>query len=542
MTNTPDATALAIKSLIGLFRRRWIQIILLGGAAGYFRDAINPDGIAYIQVARHLLDGQWQLAITGYWGPLFSWLLLPPMAAGIPGQMAARLMMTLSAVFFLESSRSFLFQTTLHANLRKLIDWSLLACCLLWSVENITPDLMLAGIYLQIVRHLIDRKWTFRRSDAACLGLWLALAYLTKSVALPVTVVLMAATVVSWKLLFPVRKILAIHVLPALLAAWIIPVLLWVAILSFHYQKPTFSTSARIVHATVGPGDVQRYPQGFNIAPPEPGRITSWEDPSLQPHQFWNPLQSPELMGHQISIILNNFLPASVILTSLYLFAIPAIALSIASLRTVLRKPRRHWIPPSVQRGCTIAIFTAVNVAVYLPTLLPPSEQRYFYAIAPLLAASTFELARFDWARRNRVRLTVIILAGGLLLPALARWIVLPPLEVSAFTVARKAAGVVRDLEDRAGASSGGAVVGNARLPRGRAGLYLAWYLDRPWFGGNPVAGPDELAACGADYLALAYDDTRMDAIRADHRFEAIESPALVYLRLFRILSEAGSP
>ena len=44
---------------------------------------INADGVSYIQVARHYVAGDFDLAINSYWGPLISWLLVPLVALGI---------------------------------------------------------------------------------------------------------------------------------------------------------------------------------------------------------------------------------------------------------------------------------------------------------------------------------------------------------------------------------------------------------------------------------------------------------------------------
>ena len=36
---------------------------------------ITPDGINYIGLARHLLDGNWKASLHGYWSPLASWVI-----------------------------------------------------------------------------------------------------------------------------------------------------------------------------------------------------------------------------------------------------------------------------------------------------------------------------------------------------------------------------------------------------------------------------------------------------------------------------------
>ncbi|MHC4720172.1 MAG: hypothetical protein ACYSYT_06835, partial [Planctomycetota bacterium] len=58
--------------------------MILGGAlVGHYRYQINPDGISYISVAQKYLAGDFAGAINGYWGPLYSWLLMPFLYFGI---------------------------------------------------------------------------------------------------------------------------------------------------------------------------------------------------------------------------------------------------------------------------------------------------------------------------------------------------------------------------------------------------------------------------------------------------------------------------
>ncbi len=38
---------------------------------------LNPDAVSYYQLARHLMNGEYDLAVSGYWGPLFVGLIAP---------------------------------------------------------------------------------------------------------------------------------------------------------------------------------------------------------------------------------------------------------------------------------------------------------------------------------------------------------------------------------------------------------------------------------------------------------------------------------
>ena len=66
-----------------------------------FHDQLNPDGLAYIRIAQYYLNGQTALMISGYWGPLLSWLIVPWLLVFDDPLLAAHAAMAVSAVVFL---------------------------------------------------------------------------------------------------------------------------------------------------------------------------------------------------------------------------------------------------------------------------------------------------------------------------------------------------------------------------------------------------------------------------------------------------------
>jgi hypothetical protein len=81
----------------------------------------------------------------------------------------------------------------------------------------------------------------------------------------------------------------------------------WIAALSCKYGRPVFSTIGPIQHAIVGPPDVYRdHPDHLHFYAPEPGRITTSEDPTSLPYNYWSPLESKEYALHQANIVWNN--------------------------------------------------------------------------------------------------------------------------------------------------------------------------------------------------------------------------------------------
>src|SRR5574342_825911 len=72
------------------------QLVLLILAGWKDRYVLNPDGVCYIRLASYYASGQFHLAVSGYWGPMLSWLIAPLLGAVENPLYAARMVMGLS--------------------------------------------------------------------------------------------------------------------------------------------------------------------------------------------------------------------------------------------------------------------------------------------------------------------------------------------------------------------------------------------------------------------------------------------------------------
>src|SRR5215471_9034673 len=77
------------------------QIFLLVMIGRNNRFWINPDGLSYLLLAYHYVKGQFGLAVSGSWGPMISWMMVPALGLGFDPLIAARIVMGLSAFVFL---------------------------------------------------------------------------------------------------------------------------------------------------------------------------------------------------------------------------------------------------------------------------------------------------------------------------------------------------------------------------------------------------------------------------------------------------------
>lgn len=454
----------------------WLAyLVALFSIGFYFRNALNTDAVAYLRIAHYYSTGHLDLAVSGYWGPLASWIMAPFLKLGFPALLVARAFMAFSAILFVGGC------LTLYRALNLASSWTMAGTLLAalasiyWSVQFITPDLLLSGFVA------FAAAWSIKADDERqpmvlfSSGLVWGLAYLTKAIAFPLTLgamlgfhsLLQISRHGGWRF----RALLWQGVGFAVLAA---P---WILVLSLKYQTLTFSTTPQISHTLAGPPDIDRYhPFARSFQWPAPGRITSWEEPSRMAYRHWSPFESTDYARHQLQVIRRNLGTSLALLTSLNLawlglfFALPLHLMKNRDCKEV-----------ALRFGCPLLI-PILLVAVYLPCYFTLTEQRFFYPAFPFLFA-----ALGLWGSWNKGSRQV----GGVPAERIWLWVTIPggliPLVASILVVgtAPKIAGdCAADLAVRIRKSnSAGPIAGSANLPGGRTGLYVAFLLDQPWYG-----------------------------------------------------------
>ena len=467
------------------------QLFLLVLAGWIRRHALNPDGVAYLRIAGYYAHGRMDLAVSGYWGPLLSWLMSPLLALEFSPLPVARVVMALTAVFFLRSCLAVFRAFELPETLQRFGAWLAVGVSVCWSVENITPDLLAAGLVGYAVSFMVRPRWHERWSTAAWAGLLWGLAFLAKAAAFPLAlVVTVGMMAVWWRAGVRDGKKIGLSALATLLGFAILagP---WVGVISAKYHELTISRSAKLNHAMVGPANVERYyPLDRGLQAPEAGRVTFWEDPDL-PYPDWSPLANAANAQHQLLIILRN-LPKVAFMLTCVCALFPLLLLIFAA--NCFRAESRRTL--AGQRWWWAWLPVAALGATYLSGNLLISEQRYFYAAFPflfVLCAGIF----LDWKPAGfapgPARCWACAVALTCLLPTLARPTVWrPPGSTAgdcAWTLATKLS--ARDIV--------GPVASSAQMRGGRAGMYVAFHLGVPWYGDawQPTAAEFEQSRAG---------------------------------------------
>jgi len=488
------------------------QVLLLALLGWHFRHALNTDAVAYLRIASYYADADTALAVSGYWSPLLSWLIAGFLKLSVPELIAARMAMSVSALVFLWGCAA------VFRSLQLPDRWRVLGAALAalagawWSALEITPDLLMAGMVALAVSRMCNDTKSGTTSDIVTGLLW-GLAYLTKAVALP----LGCLALITFAALGFIRsqgdKTMVLRRLVVSGAIFAVVVAPWVTTLSLKYHRLTISTTARISHAVTGPPDVDRYhPFARTFHKPEPGRITSWEEPSRMAYRSWSPFENAAYLRHQIKVIGQNLVTIIILLTSLNL--------GWWMLMASLWRSRSSTKSPSLDRWNFIRamIVPALLVMIYLPFLVMISEQRYFYAAFPFFFAGLALWADAVDAPQTRAKFKQAFVVLSTCLPLLATVLVTGDSKKIAGECAVELASRIR------AANLAGPVAGSGLLPGGRAGLYVSFLLKQPWLGDEPSPTPASFRNSGARLAIVRRNSPLANALHADEGFTNLDN------------------
>lgn len=543
-----------------------IQILLLTVAAWRNANQLNPDAVAYCRIAGYYAEGQWALAVSGYWGPMLSWLMVPLMKVGCAPLVAARAVMALSGGVFLAGVVTLLRAFRLPRSALLAGSGMAAAWAVFWSIRNISPDLLMAGLaglaiaatYRAMLTRascqptaaskqfrLIEMVTSLRlqavtHSPAIKAGSFWGLAYLAKAIALPWALLVTAGFALFASIGRPDLRRLMITRLGAVCLGIALTAGPWVAILSSHYGRFTFSTTGPIAHALAGPDHESRYhPAMVTLHQPEAGRMTQWEEPSRMAYRFWSPFADLQSWQHQLRVMQNNaeiitswLLPADAWLATnaqpawrrwLATFDFLGLGMgalwagSLAVVRDFSHLRRRRWL------WAVIPVVTLTGL--YLPFFVMKEDNRYFYAVWPLLWLMVLACRpRSPRWRRLFYRLVLVSFA----LPAVL-WCA-AGLKGLANPAAESARNWARELQ---AAGVRGPLAGSGLLPGGRSGLYTAFFMGDRWLG-DARSAPELFANAGARIVMLAKTDRLTEAFARSPQWREFQAgPGAGELRIF---------
>jgi hypothetical protein len=491
-----------------------------------FRDRINPDAIAYIRTAQYYLNGQTDLMVSGYWGPLLSWLIVPWLLVFDDSLLAARAAMAVSAVVFAFGCLCVLRSVRLPGTAIMIGTWITAFLGIVWSGVVITPDLLMAGLFCCGTSLLLSGKWITNAGRALGAGSMLGAAYLAKAVALPVSALMIIGLVCFNVAVGQSSLRQTVRAATIFVAGFLIVAAPWIGVLSYKYGQVVFSTSGRINHAIAGPRNTARWhPDKLHFYKPEAGRITTLEDRTNLPYKYWSPFENVAYAVYQAKLIYRN---ADAIVQSLKNFDWLGLGLVSAIFGCLFGTPWKKVLQQEPWRLSFIPV--AAVVLLYLPVytgVVPPKNTivtRYFWVTFPfLLAASlgfTLHMAGAVFKHRAAqyalplalVTLSVIIGNKGYFRQAFS-------VSESASTEYHTAKILANKLRVT-GLIGSVAAVGTLPMD----GRYIAYLLNVPSVGHiNKVDDPEEILASGAALVIVPRGTSLAQQLREDRRFASAD-------------------
>ncbi len=226
------------------------------------RDYINADFIAYVTIAKKVSTDP-AASISGVWSPLYSWLMVPLLRLGMADLAAGRAVLLAAGVVYVALLGRLMRRFAPPTGPGRQIFLAGMAVCAAiqgaeWSTKLLVPDILARALILAYLALILDPGLPSKPLRAMAAGLAAGLGYLAKGYMLPFAIAYLG---VVWLLLGMsggvqrgrsllgwVRAFVLVGVGIALVAG---P---WIAVLSSHYGRLTFSTAGVVNHANLGPG------------------------------------------------------------------------------------------------------------------------------------------------------------------------------------------------------------------------------------------------------------------------------------------------
>ncbi len=266
---------------------------------------LNPDGVQYIQIARHYLEGDFQHAVNGYWSPLFSWALVPFLAVGIDAFYAAKLVLLLTGLLTL-LGLSLLEKNLSTANSVSPRLYFISAPFVLYAAfKYITPDLLVTCMLVFVVCWISHRKYLDRTIYPLLCGLYGGLAYLSKAFAFPFFIAFFTICHLYFFLQFRNKK----RVLETYIAGLLVFFLIsgtWILVLQHKYQKWSIGSAGAYNFHLTGPDTYENPVVRGLLEPPHADAVSVMEDPFYIRIKEWSPLETQKNLYHQVARSAHN--------------------------------------------------------------------------------------------------------------------------------------------------------------------------------------------------------------------------------------------
>ena len=374
-TNLIFISFLALFLILGIYLIKYYQY-----------DLINKDMISMISVSRLYASGDFTSSVNGYWGPLFSWLvILFVLFNSSPASVlySTKVLSVIFGFFTIIGIRFLSYRFEMDEKIRTSTLFAMIFVVLYFALNYSPVDLLLACFMVYYLYFIFSPNYHDKWYNGVLCGILCGLAYLTKSYIFPFFI----AHFVLFNLFHYLkevqhRKAVLKNLLLGLAVFFIISGS-WSLIISEKYDEITFGTSGTYNYNVVGPestGHPTEYVNEGFIKPPYENVTSAWEDPTYLKLKPWSPFQSWSYFNYQINKIKYNIS----VLTGIYL-SFSYLSLIIILIYVLLcMNPIRNRV--STQIPIENVLYPVVTVLIYSAGYLSiVLEPRYLWIVCIVL-------------------------------------------------------------------------------------------------------------------------------------------------------------
>ncbi|MFC1960132.1 hypothetical protein ACFLYO_05440 [Chloroflexota bacterium] len=352
-------------------------------------DRLNPDAVSYLTIAQRYAQGEF--VVRGYWSPLISWLLAPPIALGIGPQLSVNILMVIVGLVFSLLCLPLAKRFGLGRLYRLGIFIVIAIISLYYLFTDITPDL-LGGIFVLLYFLVVtDRRYLERPvSLGSAAGLVGALAYYGKYYNIAFVAVHL---IIHAGLLFfsrPTQRKQILLATSTALAALFILISPWIYGIYQRYDTITISTSAAANRAIVGPplADGSSPPGhqcwGSQLCDKPDDTLFPWEDPQIEYYIPWSPFDNTDNLTYFVKLVASNIKQWPETLTVRHLQSLSVLILGLSLVAAILFWKDTNARHQLIWLLLTIALYSGGYMLNY------SGDFRYYLPIIPLVIILTF--------------------------------------------------------------------------------------------------------------------------------------------------------
>lgn len=274
--------------------------ILFIGTWPLYRFVSDLDGIGYAAVSHHYIDGNWRLAVNGFWNPLHSWLVIPLIKAGMSDWTAFKVSNAIFSIGSLFVLNSFINQFSISTGIKTCIQLVAVILLLHYTYYELAGDALLVLLLLVYFRLVHSDNFYESVGKNILAGVLGACLYFAKSYGFPFF--LFHFTVIH--LILNPNKLTALKQIAIGVTVFVLVCFPWLLALHWKYGEWMIAFGKFNAHWDFSKGPL---PGPVIQPPPYEGAASVWEDPwHVRKNNFSNVAFSAIAL-HQIRVILFNF-------------------------------------------------------------------------------------------------------------------------------------------------------------------------------------------------------------------------------------------